>query len=101
MSPAKYRCVFVIFYLLSLCLPALSQPATTNFQDYLMAPLRIHLLSAKEEPRITTTLSEADFDLILKKMNHVWSQAGITFYIESLVKEEAANTNWYTQNERP
>jgi hypothetical protein len=106
-KPHKFRCsvppcVITIICLLFVCwLPAFGQPAVTNFQDYLIAPLRIHLLSAKPEPRITTTLTEEDFDRILKKMNRVWSQAGITFYLESIVKEEAANANWYEQNERP
>jgi hypothetical protein len=99
--PGSLRIIAFVCLLLVCSLPAFSQPAVTNFQDYLIAPLRIHLLSAKSEPRITTTLAGDDFDRILKKMNRVWSQAGITFYLESIVKEEAANANWYEQNERP
>lgn len=99
--PVPLSVIAIICLLFVCCLPGLSQPAVTNFQDYLIAPLRIHLLSAKLEPRITTTLTTDDFDRILKKMNLVWSQAGITFYLESIVKEEAANANWYEQNERP
>ncbi len=66
--------------------------ASTNqfsFNDYLLAPLRVHLLSAKDSPAIQTTLTEKDITRILGKMNGVWAQAGLHFYLESLVREEA------------
>lgn len=59
------------------------------FSDYLLAPVRVHLLSAKDSPAIQTTLVEKDITRILEKMNGVWAQAGLHFYLESLVREEA------------
>ena len=49
------------------------------FDDWLLAPVRVHLLSASNAPAIHTTLTGADVQRILKKLNGVWSQAGITF----------------------
>ena len=62
-----------------------------QFDEYLIAPLRIHLLSASNAPAIQTTLTEADIARILRKINGIWSQAGICFWLESLVHEEAAH----------
>lgn len=60
-----------------------------SFNDYLLVPMRVHLLSAKDSPAIQTTLTEKDITRILGKMNGVWAQAGLHFYLESLVREEA------------
>ena len=70
---------------------ACGQAATNSFpfDDYLLAPVRIHLLSSKDSPVVQTTLTENDITRILGKMNRIWSQAGLHFYLESLVREEA------------
>ena len=82
--------------MLLMVLGPLAKAGTTNdpvftFDDYLIAPLRIHLLSATNAPAVQTTLTESDIARILKKINGIWSQAGIYFWLESLVREEAAN----------
>jgi hypothetical protein len=69
-----------------------TSPKVTNglkFDDFLLVPLRVHLLSAEKVPDLNTTFSEKDFARILPKMNRVWAQAGVCFYLESVVKEEA------------
>jgi hypothetical protein len=63
--------------------------AEINFDDWLIVPLRIHLLSSKDTPALQTTLTDDDLARILPKMNRVWAQAGIQFRIESIVREEA------------
>ncbi|MEO8425687.1 MAG: Matrixin [Verrucomicrobiota bacterium] len=70
-----------------------------GFEDYLLVPLRIHLLSAQANPQIETTLKKADVARILEKVNRVWSQAGVHFFLESLVEEEAANQHAYPDSE--
>ena len=67
------------------------RPQKFQFDDFLLAPLRVHLLSASNAPNVHTTLKDADLTRILGKINGIWSQAGITFHLESLVREEAAN----------
>src|SRR6266436_741278 len=80
-------------------LPARGQPATNEFQfnDYLLVPVRVHLLSAKDSPAVQTTLAASDINRILAKLNTVWEQAGLYFYLESLVNEEANHPENYTQ----
>ncbi|MSR43570.1 MAG: Matrixin [Pedosphaera sp.] len=65
------------------------------FADFLVVPVRIHLLSAKEVPALHTTLVEADIQRILGKVNKVWAAAGIHFSLESVQREEAARQDLY------
>ena len=78
-----------------------SPPAATNLNDYLLVPLRVHLLSAKESPDISTTLTNGNITRILGKVNRVWAQAGLHFYLESLAQEEAANPELFLAHEGP
>jgi hypothetical protein len=72
-----------------------SRPASGfGFEDYLLAPVRVHLLTATNSTRIHTTLAEKDIARILGKVSGVWSQAGLSFYVESLVREEATNQDF-------
>ncbi len=65
------------------------------FGDYLVAPVRVHLLAAKQCDAIQTTLLETDITRILEKVNGVWAQAGLHFYVESIVREEANHQESY------
>ena len=59
--------------------------------DRLLVPLRVHLLAAKGAPELATTLTDKDVTRILHKINLVWAPAGLHFYLESVVNEEAAS----------
>jgi hypothetical protein len=65
------------------------------FGDYQVAPVRVHLLAAKQCDAIQTTLLETDITRILGKVNGVWAQAGLHFYVESIVREEASHQESY------
>ncbi len=68
-------------------------PTAFAFENLLMAPLRIHLLSSTEKPGISTTLVDSDMERIISKVNRIWLQAGIQFYIESIVHEAPTASN--------
>ncbi len=86
--------------LLTAALTARAQETTNGFAftDFLLAPLRIHLLTSTNEPTIHTTLTSNDVTRILRKVNRVWAQAGITFYLESLRLEPAIKTEGFREN---
>ena len=63
--------------------------AAFDFDDWLIVPLRIHLLASQDTPALQTTLTEPDLARIFPKMNRVWAQAGIQFRIESIVRDSA------------
>lgn len=53
--------------------------------------VRVHLLESAESPALTTTLTETEVETVFEGVNEVWSQAGIEWRIESVVREEAEN----------
>jgi lipoprotein-anchoring transpeptidase ErfK/SrfK len=61
-----------------------------RYDEHLLLPLRVHLLRAKELPEANCALADGDVTRIVGKVNGVWKQAGIQFYLESRVVEEAA-----------
>jgi len=64
-------------------------------EEFLLLPLRIHLLRATQAPALDCRLQEGDAARILGKVNTIWSQAGIRFRRESLRIEEAAGQELY------
>lgn len=79
----------ILFLREHLLKPAPPKSAEFQFEDWLIVPLRIHLLASRDTPALHTTLTEQDLARILPKMNRVWAQAGIQFRIESIVRESA------------
>jgi len=79
--------------------PARAESSTNGlaFNDFLIAGLRIHLLSSTNLALINTTLDQADITHILTRLNAIWSQAGLHFYPASITREEALNSESYTE----
>lgn len=61
-----------------------------SFGDYILAPLRVHLLTARDDEALRTTLTDADVHRIVGKVNLIWAQAGLHFFVESILREEPA-----------
>ncbi len=87
--------------LLSGAVVAAAEPSTPRyvFDDFLLAPVRVHLLAGPEASHLSTTLTGADVSRILGKINLVWAQAGLQFYLESLVTEEPRNAELFPHPE--
>lgn len=83
------RCLFPVFAMMTGSMAPAADAPVFGFQDFLLVPLRIHLLSATDTPALQTTLTGADVERILQKANRVWAPAGIQFFMESLVCEPA------------
>jgi hypothetical protein len=60
------------------------------FDEFLVLPLRVHLLSATDLPEIDCKLSDFDVNRIIGKVNRIWNNAGIHWGVESIVREPAA-----------
>lgn len=61
------------------------------YDDFIVIPLRIHVLSATDLPEVDCKFSDDDVRRIVGKVNRVvWQQAGIHFGIESIRREPAA-----------
>jgi hypothetical protein len=57
--------------------------------------VRVHLLQSAELDALNSTLSDADVDTLFVGVNEVWSQAGIAWSVESVVREPAQNAEAY------
>ena len=84
------RCLLPVLVLLTGSLAPAAGAPEFGFQDFLLVPVRIHLLSSADNPALRTTLTGGDVERILQKVNRVWAPAGIQFFMESLVCEPAA-----------
>jgi hypothetical protein len=60
------------------------------YEEFLVIPLRVHILSASDLPEVDCHLSDTDISRIVGKVNQVWNKAGIHWGLESLVREPAA-----------
>ena len=95
-----HRVLASIFLLATPLLQAEIKPPKTPFDDYLVAPLRVHRLVTPGELNLTTTLEEKDLHRIFEKVNRIWGHAGVHFALESILTEPAANPNAYRQNHK-
>jgi hypothetical protein len=68
-------------------------PAWGHAGEYLIVPLRIHLLRSERHPELNCGLTDEDVQRILGKINGIWAQAGIQFYRESLRREPAQDAH--------
>jgi len=64
--------------------------APPRFDQFLVIPLRVHILTATDLPAIDCHLTDADIHRILGKANRIWHVAGIHWGLESIVREPAA-----------
>lgn len=67
------------------------------FEEFLVIPLRVHLLTATDLPEIDCHLTEADIHRILGKANRIWNVAGIHWGLESIVREPAARQDRFRE----
>ena len=66
------------------------------YGEFLVVPLRIHVLSAKDCPDLDAKdLKDEDIRRIVGKVNRIWNVAGIHFGLDSIVREPAAKVDRY------
>ncbi len=51
--------------------------------------VRVHLLESEQFAALDATLTESDVAVLFEGVNEIWSQAGITWRVESVVREPA------------
>jgi hypothetical protein len=65
--------------------------ATRSFEyaDFLVIPVRIHLLRCTDAEALHCRLKEEDVRRVLGKANRIWNKAGLALSLESIVTENA------------
>lgn len=70
--------------------PAVHEATRTfTFEEFLIVPVRIHILQSKEDDALQCRLKPEDVDRIFGKVNRIWNKAGIALRMESVLKETA------------
>ncbi|WP_435021642.1 Matrixin [Tundrisphaera sp. TA3] len=65
-------------------------PTPPPFAEFVVIPIRVHLLSATDLPEVDCRLEDADIHRVLGKVNGIWQPAGIHWGLEALIREPAA-----------
>lgn len=76
---------------------ALTRPAfaeALTAEQYRILPLRIHILRSEHASEFNCGLTAADATELAAAINSIWRQAGIQFYTESILLEEAAGVSF-------
>jgi hypothetical protein len=81
--------------------PPAPRASTFGYNDFLLLPVRVHLLEARDTPAVHCRLREADVRRIMAKVQAIWRPAGICFYLESIVHESAVNPGRFTAAHDP
>ena len=72
--------------------PPAASPVVTEsppYGEFVVVPLRVHVLTSKDLPEVDCHLTDADITRILGKVNGVWHKAGVHWGLESVVREPA------------
>jgi len=63
--------------------------------DFLVIPLRVHVLTATDLPEVACNLADADIKRVVAKVNAVWHKAGIHWALDPIVREAAARQDQF------
>jgi len=100
--PHLHKAMRLLASFITLVLPvavvAQIEAPSTEFADYLVAPVHVHRLVTQGELNLTTTLEAKDINRIFTKVNRIWGHAGIHLPVQTITTEAAANPNVYRQN---
>ena len=66
---------------------ALKPPA---FEEFVVVPLRVHVLASADLPDVNCGLADSDLARIVGKVNAIWHQAGVHWRLDGLIREPAA-----------
>ncbi|HVE39210.1 MAG TPA: matrixin family metalloprotease [Planctomycetota bacterium] len=70
--------------------PAVHEATRTfTYADFLVVPVRVHLLQSKEADALHCRLKDQDVRRVFGKANRIWNKAGLALSLESIVCEDA------------
>ena len=65
-----------------------------GYEEFFLVPVRVHLIQSKSIPQLGTNLRSEDVILLMEKVNEIYSQAGVHFYLESIWQEPAGSQSF-------
>jgi hypothetical protein len=70
-------------------LPSPDVTATPAYDQFILIPLRVHVLSAEGLPDVDCKLTDDDVRRVVNKANNIWRVAGVSFGLDSVLHEPA------------
>jgi hypothetical protein len=70
-----------------------------GYDEFLVVPVRVHLLRSKDEDALHCRLEEKDVRRVFGKVNRIWSKAGLAMHVESVVPEDAIRPEGFDPDE--
>lgn len=68
-----------------------------SYGEFLIVPVRVHLLQCKDVEALHCVLKEADVRRVFGKANRIWNKAGIALSVESIVTEDAVKPEGFDE----
>ncbi len=66
--------------------------------EFIIIPLRVHLLQADEVSDLHSVLTDEDVHRVLDKVNRIWNLAGVHWGLESIVREAAEDLDAFRES---
>lgn len=60
------------------------------YEEFLVLPLRVHLLKSESLPEVDCGLTDEEIGRVIRKVNGIWNKAGLHWGLETIIREEAA-----------
>jgi hypothetical protein len=70
---------------------------TFTYAEFLIVPVRVHLLQCKDADALHCRLKEADVRRVFGKANRIWNKAGLALNLESIVSEDAVHSEQFDE----
>jgi hypothetical protein len=79
--------------------PAVHEATRTfAYADFLVVPVRVHLLQCKDEEALQCRLKDDDVRRVFGKANRIWNKAGLALNVESIVREDAVRPEGFQES---
>jgi hypothetical protein len=79
--------------------PAVHEATKTfAYADFLIVPVRVHLLQCKGADALQCRLKEEDVRRVFGKANRIWNKAGLALSLESVVAEDAVHSEQFDES---
>lgn len=79
--------------------PAVHEATKTfAYADFLILPVRVHLLQCKASDALHCRLKEDDIRRVFGKANRIWNKAGLALSLESIVSEDAVHSDDFDES---
>jgi len=75
----------------------LSAPEDSDPVSEIELDVRVHLLESDQFAQLSTTLTGPEVGTLFDGVNEIWTEAGIRWVVESIVREPAANQDLFGQ----